>query len=392
MKQMSAFVSCTAALCCLPLAQGMGESQFAGALFDLFRKSFVGSDSKSKGLSGSRFMEKASEASEAENDDDLKAQFEILNTDRLDRLLLMAKHKRSVAKEIMAAGERAKAEIANIDEKNQNEAAAQAEYDFNRAAVLEKQAELLESEAKHVKNMMESYKIDSSVTNENPETNCDILKLGPLKFIPESNEILDFKNDDTMGQITGSAFTIHYKKQLKSTFFWQGIELPVKSVEDSPNCLAFKYRGNEQILCAPSKIAKDSWIDALSEAWFCRNMGIKGILPSVKNAKKEMKKQKGFLVPPPKPKQKEKRKALVNVDIAMDDKKKVHVKVNGKERSIGEHVKVSAAHPPPVQGIMEKGKNAVKAIEEKAKNLLKKEKDEEEEKEEEDNEEEEEED
>nr|CEL67604.1 TPA: hypothetical protein BN1204_034005 [Neospora caninum Liverpool] len=80
----------------------------------------------------------------------------------------------------------------------------------------------------------------------------------------------------------------------------------------------------------------------MTEAWFCRNMGIKGTLPSIKTAVAEAKKEK-LIPPPPPPPAKKPKAARVNVKVSMDENREMHVEVNGKEQPVGKHVTINAA-------------------------------------------------
>lgn len=141
-----------------------------------------------------------------------------------------------------------------------------------------------------------------------------------------------------MAQITGSALTIYHSQVLKksaenswlflygrsktidfrmpSTFFWEGVDVPVKATEDSPNCgtvhprqqpgtlpmlhLPQVFHSTTEVLsrfsaplhrllvivgltvsgCGYQGLQFSCLINgilsALSEAWFCRHMGLKG--------------------------------------------------------------------------------------------------------------------
>lgn len=63
--------------------------------------------------------------------------------------------------------------------------------------------------------------------------------------------------------------------------------MPVHNVDAAPGCIGFKYHGTEQIICATGKDSQSAWINAITEAWFCRNLGLAGILPSTSNAQRK---------------------------------------------------------------------------------------------------------
>ncbi|PFH38403.1 hypothetical protein BESB_007450 [Besnoitia besnoiti] len=365
-------------------ADALAEIQLAGAIARLFGLAARPSPATtSVSCCRATFLQTRASVSQSaisdartDNDDDLKAQFEILNTDRYDHLLLTAQRKRKIAEKLRAAADRAHAAVGpSTDPERQRESvesSAEAAFDRSQADLMDRQAELLEAEANQVKRLIESVKGTAAKPSEAPTADCDILKVGPVKFVPQ-NKV--YAHSETMGRITGTAFTVHYKHAVKATFFWEGIDLPIRAIADSPNCFSFKYRGNEQVLCVSSRIGRDSWIDAMTESWFCRNMGIKGTLPSVKTAVAEAKKERLFPPPPPPPEKKPKA-ARVSVKVSMDKNHQMHVKVNGKEQPVGKHVTIDAAeyakkaqsadYNDTILGLS----NAARQLEEKAENLV----------------------
>ncbi|KAL8424595.1 hypothetical protein Efla_003711 [Eimeria flavescens] len=155
-------------------------------------------------------------------------------------------------------------------------------------------------EARRIKELVEAVKVSASNGKQSLVTECEILKIGPLTFVTNVS---------------------------------------------APFSFAFHYRGSEQVLCAASPVARDSWIDALSEAWFCRHTGLKGkfssatageaLLPHMYQAPfQAFSKQRK---PPPKEAEKSP-KAAVNVDFSVDDRRQFLVKVNGLEQPIGEYM------------------------------------------------------
>nr|PIM04269.1 hypothetical protein TGCOUG_273705 [Toxoplasma gondii COUG] len=355
MKGSLAFVAVASAFALSKPVDALGDIQLAAAiarLFGLGSQPDAVATSNGKGIFGQFLQTEDAVPSNAvpdaavDNDDDLRAQFEILNTDRYDHLLLTAHKKRKLAEQLRAAADRAQAAVVpSTDHERQREteeSSAEAVFDRTQANIMERQADLLDAEASQVKRLVEAVKVEAERPLEAPTAECDILKIGPVKFVPQSSELLKHSGDETMGRITGTAFTVHYRKTVKGTFFWEGVDLPIGAVADSPNCFSFKYRGNEQVLCASSRLGRDSWIDAMTEAWFCRNMGIKGTLPSIKTAVTEAKKEK-IIPPPPPPPTKKPKPARVNVKVSMDKNRVMRVEVNGKEQPVGKHVTTNAA-------------------------------------------------
>ncbi|KAL8271304.1 hypothetical protein Esti_004743 [Eimeria stiedai] len=95
-------------------------------------------------------------------------------------------------------------------------------FNMKQAAVLEAEATKQEDEARQIKQLVEAVKLSASNSKESLVTECEILKIGPLTFV-------------TNVTINLLGFT-------------------------------FPYRGTEQVFCAPSPMARDSWIDVHAEA------------------------------------------------------------------------------------------------------------------------------
>lgn len=151
----------------------------------------------------------------------------------------------------------------------------------------------------------------STRSGNNESFKCDILKMGPLAFAPNSEEITDIM-DGSLGFLNGNMLSIYYNSvslfifvlspsspglkltplstylQIpKVSFSLEGIELPVHNVDAAPGCLGFKYHGNNQIICATGKDSQSAWINAITEAWFCRNLGLAGTLPSTSETQRK---------------------------------------------------------------------------------------------------------
>eukprot|EP01057_Protomagalhaensia_wolfi_P004374 Protomagalhaensia_wolfi_Nauph_80__4373@NODE_446_length_2513_cov_9_345190_g336_i0_p3_GENE_NODE_446_length_2513_cov_9_345190_g336_i0NODE_446_length_2513_cov_9_345190_g336_i0_p3_ORF_typecomplete_len146_score24_81PH_5/PF15405_6/0_029PH_5/PF15405_6/1_1e02PH_6/PF15406_6/0_035PH_6/PF15406_6/3_3e03PH/PF00169_29/0_045PH/PF00169_29/2_5e03CobT/PF06213_12/0_038Tim54/PF11711_8/0_056CCDC106/PF15794_5/0_89Secretin_N_2/PF07655_13/3_NODE_446_length_2513_cov_9_345190_g336_i010121449 len=53
---------------------------------------------------------------------------------------------------------------------------------------------------------------------------------------------------------------------------------PIDNLVSASNCFQFKFLGHPQPLCASSSQARDEWMKALIENWFCLREGIQGSL------------------------------------------------------------------------------------------------------------------
>ncbi|KAL5367174.1 hypothetical protein CPHLJ_8g4310 [Cryptosporidium parvum] len=111
----------------------------------------------------------------------------------------------------------------------------------------------------------------STRSGNNESFKCDILKIGPLAFAPNSEEITDIM-DGSLGFLNGNMLSIYYNSIPKASFSLESIELPVHNVDAAPGCIGFKYHGTDQIICATGKDSQSAWINAITEAWFCRNL------------------------------------------------------------------------------------------------------------------------
>ncbi|KAF7458199.1 PH domain-like protein [Cryptosporidium felis] len=200
-------------------------------------------------------------------------------------LFAEAAEKRKVAKYLQEQSGMTESELkeVEIDPKKNPEKKA-AITNMKRAKVLLAQAYILEEEAKRMQ-------LASERSGNNESFKCDILKIGPLAFAPNSEEITDIM-DGSLGFLNGNMLTVYYNSVPKASFSLEGIELPIHNVDAAPGCIGFKYHGTEQVVCATGKDSQSAWINAITEAWFCRNLGLAGTLPSVSNDQDEEKSNK----------------------------------------------------------------------------------------------------
>ncbi|KAK9171124.1 Uncharacterized protein cmbei_8004310 [Cryptosporidium meleagridis] len=201
-------------------------------------------------------------------------------------LFAEAAEKRKVAKYLQEQSGMTETELTNaeVDPKKSPEKAA-AITNMKRAKVLLAQAYILEEEAKRMQ-------LASTRSGNNESFKCDILKIGPLAFAPNSEEITDIM-DGSLGFLNGNMLSIYYNSIPKASFSLESIELPVHNVDAAPGCIGFKYHGTDQIICATGKDSQSAWINAITEAWFCRNLGLAGTLPSISDNQKEEQEQGG---------------------------------------------------------------------------------------------------
>lgn len=194
-------------------------------------------------------------------------------------LFSQAADKRKVARYLQEQSGMTEGELAKVqaDAKNSPDKEA-AITNMKRAKVLLAQAYILEEEAKRMQ-------LAANRSGNNESFKCDILKIGPLAFAPNSEEITDVM-DGSLGLLNGNALSIYYSSVPKESFSLESIELPVYNVDAAPGCFAFKYHGTEQIICASDKDSQSAWINAITEAWFCRNLGLAGTLPAMNKAQK----------------------------------------------------------------------------------------------------------
>ncbi|UVC50172.1 hypothetical protein MACK_004042 [Theileria orientalis] len=161
---------------------------------------------------------------------------------------------------------------------------------------------------------------------------CDILKIGPLSYSSRNDDIFHKTKEPLMAKLTGNSLVLYNNKIPQLTYYIVDMEMPTKPVESASKCLSFGYRGSEQVFCAATEQSAHTWMNSISEAWFCKNMGIKGTLINLNNVKP--KKDDSHSILKHAVKEKKKEKGLINMEVNVDDKNKAHLYVEGKEKPL----------------------------------------------------------
>eukprot|EP00371_Babesia_bovis_P000964 XP_001609611.1 hypothetical protein [Babesia bovis T2Bo] len=160
----------------------------------------------------------------------------------------------------------------------------QLEANLARVALLHKQADLLRHQATLAKNRLNTVHSGTGhSTILNPD--CNMLKIGPLFYSALSDDINHKDRIPLMAKLNGNSLMIYHERKPQFTFYLVDMELPARPVENAPSCFTFIYRGAEQALCAGTETSCHTWMNALTEAWFCRNEGIKGTMVNKNSGK-----------------------------------------------------------------------------------------------------------
>ncbi|CRH03723.1 conserved Plasmodium protein, unknown function [Plasmodium relictum] len=209
-----------------------------------------------------------------DNNDDIKNEYETSLEDKVKSLLQQAKNKRILSKKIKGSYDRA---LKNLKKKgntvNEEKITKILEHNLEQIKYLNKKSDYLEKRAEDLKKHLEETKNENYKQNNN----CNISKIGKLKFVTSSNG-LKHSIDNVQGNVNQNGFTIFHKNKKKMTYYWNVIELPIKVIGSVEQCFFFVYRNNNQIFCAENKLKSYSWINSLSEASLCYNFDIKGII------------------------------------------------------------------------------------------------------------------
>lgn len=107
------------------------------------------------------------------------------------------------------------------------------------------------------------------------------------------------------------------------TYLLNIIELPIKIIGNVEQCFSFVYKNVDQIFCTNNKLKTLSWVNSLTEASFCANFKIKGILINLDNVDNESYKNI-------------KKDNLLRINIKPDEKG-TQVFVNGKKENAKEN-------------------------------------------------------
>ncbi|ORM41494.1 uncharacterized protein BXIN_2460 [Babesia sp. Xinjiang] len=217
----------------------------------------------------------------------------------------------------------------------------QLEANLARVALLHKQSELLRHEADVARiklNNVHSSADHSSLLFQD----CNMLKIGPLFYSARSDNIDHKDRVPLMAKLNGNSLVIYHDRKPQITYYLVDISLPTRPAENAPSCFTFVYRGAPQALCAGSEVSCHSWMNALTEAWFCRNAGLKGVMVRPKDGKNvkvrsgagKDKSKKGADTLAKYAVKDNPDKGLINMEVYVDDKNKTHMTVNGKEQRV----------------------------------------------------------
>ncbi|SJK86069.1 conserved Plasmodium protein, unknown function [Babesia microti strain RI] len=218
--------------------------------------------------------------------------------------------------------------------KEREEFEIQLNVNLAQAKLLDKESQLLSDRASEMENQLKDFLASPDKASMHIH-NCNIFKVGPLNLATRVDDVKESLKSGLVGKLTGQELTLYLDKMPFVTYILYDIVLPVKSVEGAPTCFSFKYRGthasgasSDRVLCASTRSSAHSWMNAISEAWFCANKGIQGTLVGRGTSNSEIENDKKRLdafrksVP----------KGLVNVNVSLDKDHKIHVLVNGKEK------------------------------------------------------------
>ncbi|CAD2088845.1 conserved Plasmodium protein, unknown function [Plasmodium vinckei brucechwatti] len=246
--------------------------------------------------------------------------------DEVKSLLQQSKNKRKLAKKIKESYNRALNNLKNrkgktndnYQEDDDEITKNMLEHNLEQIHSLNKKSEYLENKAMELK----KYINKSQSSNSEDYKKCNISKTGKLKFVSSSNG-LKHSIDNVQGIVNHNGFSIFYKKKKKMTYLLNIIELPIKIIGNVEQCFSFVYKNVDQIFCTNNKLKTLSWVNSLTEASFCANFKIKGILINLDNIDNESFKNI-------------KKDNLLRVHIKPDEKG-TQVFVNGKKENAKEN-------------------------------------------------------
>lgn len=278
------------------------------------------------------------------DEEDMLAEYESSQAERANEMNMKAIQKRRAANVLSSYSEGIKREMEYMKKQpgdhteQEVRLTTQLEANLARVAMLRKQADLLRERAAETRESLSNFSLAEN-KGDMLIRDCNILKIGPLFYSARSDDIDHKDKVPLMAKLTGNSLVLYHEKIPQITFYLVDVELPARPIENAPSCFAFAYRGAEQALCAGTEISCHTWMNALSEAWFCKNQGIKGTLVNMhgdnnddnddeKGKKEEV---KGIMKHAVK---ENPDKGLVNMEVFVDDKNKVHMLVNGKEKPV----------------------------------------------------------
>lgn len=186
-------------------------------------------------------------------------------------LLQQAENKRKMSQRIKESYERA------INEANKNNG----EYSEKNSRILQqnleqieylqKQAERLEKKAEYLKEHVKELHMHK----REKKNICAIKKIGILKYVSSGNG-LKHAIENVQARVEEDGFSLYHNNEKKKSYTWNLIEMPIKVIGNVKQCFFFSYKNHNEIFCGKDKLDAFSWINALSEGFFCHNFGLKG--------------------------------------------------------------------------------------------------------------------
>ncbi|KAH0473299.1 MAG: uncharacterized protein KVP18_001504 [Porospora cf. gigantea A] len=80
-----------------------------------------------------------------------------------------------------------------------------------------------------------------------------------------------------MAELRAGQLVLRYNRVIERVLDLHHADLPVANVGTFKHCFTLQYKNNEVLLCGPSEQMAHSWINAITEAWFCEFEGIRGL-------------------------------------------------------------------------------------------------------------------
>eukprot|EP00375_Theileria_parva_P001462 XP_764134.1 hypothetical protein [Theileria parva strain Muguga] len=157
---------------------------------------------------------------------------------------------------------------------------SQLESNLARAYLLYKQADLLDEKAQEANKSLEI--LHSNDKDKVILRDCNMLKIGPLSYSNRGDNVIHKTKEPLMAKLTGNSLVLYHNKLPQLTYYMVDVEMPTKPVESASRCLTFTYRGADQVFCSATEQSAHGWMNAITEAWFCKNLGIKGTLINLK--------------------------------------------------------------------------------------------------------------
>lgn len=191
--------------------------------------------------------------------------------EQIDNLKQQSENKKKIAKRIKQSYENAINDVENNNGEFGLKNTQILKQNLEQIDYLMKQSEELEKKAEYLKEYMKKlnkYKKQKTIK-------CNIKKNGILKYVLSTNG-LKHAIENVEAKIEEDSFTLYYKNEIKKIYLWELIEIPIKIIGNVKQCFFFTYQNNKEIFCSNNELDAFSWINALSEAYFCKNFQIKG--------------------------------------------------------------------------------------------------------------------